>query len=153
MKNLQNLFLAILVFISFFSCTKEDPTPTTTTTGCYPATTLNITSANETSSNYNDTILSDTIMVLIPQYFTPNGDGVNDFFYISSKQFKQGITYSLTITDNCSTKVFESHDYLKGWDGTYQGKSATKGIYNYTFSCIISGKALSKTKKVQLIRF
>ena len=52
MRNLQNLFLAILVFISFFSCAKEDPTPHTTTTGCYPATTLNITSTNETSSNW-----------------------------------------------------------------------------------------------------
>lgn len=50
----------------------------------------------------------------IPNAFSPNGDGINDFFYGSGI----GITiYDLWIFDRWGNMVFHSNELNKGWDG------------------------------------
>lgn len=60
----------------------------------------------------------------IPNVFTPNGDGVNDYFLISGVGLK---SYSASIFDRWGKKVFETNDVLNSWDG----KSADDGTYYY----------------------
>lgn len=56
----------------------------------------------------------------IPNTFTPNGDGNNDFFF--GQGF--GITsYEIWIFDRWGNMIFTTTDINKGWDGTVQGKS------------------------------
>lgn len=60
----------------------------------------------------------------IPNIFTPNGDGVNDYFLVSGVGLK---TYSATIFDRWGGKVYESNDVKQSWDG----KNADDGTYYY----------------------
>ncbi len=60
--------------------------------------------------------------IFIPNVFTPNDDGVNDFFEIRSP-----FEVSLTIMDRTGTQLFSSSNYQNNWDGG----SLPSGIYYY----------------------
>ena len=67
--------------------------------------------------------------VYIPNAFTPNGDGLNDFFKIETiAEFKE---FKMYIYDRWGELLFESDDKNYGWDGTYKGKPVQKGVYVY----------------------
>lgn len=65
----------------------------------------------------------------IPNAFSPNGDGLNDYW---------GIQY-LSLYPKCDVRIFDrfgqlifhSIGYSKPWDGTYQGKQLPIGVYCY----------------------
>jgi gliding motility-associated-like protein/uncharacterized repeat protein (TIGR01451 family) len=63
--------------------------------------------------------------------FSPNGDGVNDFFRIEglSKYPK----HELTIFNRWGNRVFHSKDYKNDWDGTWSDKQLPDGTYFYLF--------------------
>ncbi len=68
--------------------------------------------------------------LMIPNAFSPNGDGLNDIFKI------EGVVYeklnSFQVFDRYGMKVFETTNIDKGWDGTYlNGKPAAPGVYYY----------------------
>ena len=64
----------------------------------------------------------------IPNVFTPNQDGVNDFYLISAK----GITeFNIVIVNRWGNVVFESNDILISWDGTSKGEMCQDGVYFY----------------------
>lgn len=70
--------------------------------------------------------------IYIPNVFTPNFDGVNDYFFIQSPDF--GIIKSLVIIDRWGTPVFEKeyvpvNDYFSGWDGQFKGNESNAGVY------------------------
>jgi len=60
----------------------------------------------------------------IPNVFTPNGDGTNDYFLVSGVGLK---SYSAAIFDRWGRKVFESVDVKQSWDG----KNADDGTFYY----------------------
>ena len=66
----------------------------------------------------------------VPNAFTPNGDGQNDIFRAISVGFAN-TTYFRVFNRN-GLLVFETNQYLKGWDGTYNGKPQPNGIYVWT---------------------
>jgi gliding motility-associated-like protein len=63
----------------------------------------------------------------IPNAFTPNGDGVNDIF----RAIPVGIanTTYFRIFNRFGELVFETNQWLKGWDGKYKGKDQANGTY------------------------
>jgi len=66
----------------------------------------------------------------IPNYFSPDGDGVDDYYYITI----EGETFfELEITDRYGNKVFSSKSKDKKWDGTNEvtGKICDEGQYFY----------------------
>lgn len=71
-----------------------------------------------------------------PNVFTPNGDGVNDYLYISG----EGITeegYNMVIFNRWGEKVFETNlpGQTNGWNGTNaKGKELPEGVYQYVFT-------------------
>ena len=74
--------------------------------------------------------------VFIPNSFSPNGDGTNDFFAIYGAISNVQRIEKMIIFDRWGGVVFENHDFapndqLNGWDGTTNGKSLDKGIYVY----------------------
>ncbi len=68
--------------------------------------------------------------IYIPNAFTPNGDGINDKFYVRSTILK---TMHLEIYDRWGHKVFETDTLTDGWDGTYKGQPVTVDAYGYFF--------------------
>lgn len=66
----------------------------------------------------------------IPNAFSPNGDGVNDYFKpIVTCPVKD---YRLQVFDRWGRKVFESSDVSEKWDGKKDGVEMSRGIYIYT---------------------
>jgi gliding motility-associated-like protein len=73
------------------------------------------------------TIIKDVVIV-IPNVFTPNGDGKNDVFKITSNGLK---SLNCVIYDRWGLKMYE-WDGIKGfWDGNTKGGSAPDGTYFY----------------------
>ncbi len=63
-----------------------------------------------------------------PNSFTPNEDGVNDFFTPSLVGAK---TYEIYIFDRWGKQVFYSDTTEKSWDGSYNSEKAIAGIYAF----------------------
>jgi gliding motility-associated-like protein len=67
--------------------------------------------------------------VIIPNTFTPNGDGLNDAWAIEALD-----TYPTSTTqvfNRYGTLVFKSTGYPKAWDGKYSGQDIPSGTYYY----------------------
>lgn len=61
----------------------------------------------------------------IPNVFTPNGDGINDEFYVSSYNLSE---FDIKIFNRWGQLLFQTNDPLKGWDGTFRGQTVA-GVY------------------------
>ncbi len=75
--------------------------------------------------------------VYLPNIFTPNNDGLNDYFYMKSGSGVKKIN-RLMIFDNWGDKLFDKVNLRKnvpndGWDGMYNGKEVGLGVYVYVF--------------------
>ncbi|TDO93978.1 T9SS type B sorting domain-containing protein, partial [Flavobacterium sp. 245] len=68
------------------------------------------------------------IDICIPNYFTPNGDGVNDEWGPDCTVNYKNLTY--TIIDRYGREIANYH-YGQKWDGKYNGKELTSGDYWY----------------------
>jgi gliding motility-associated-like protein len=64
----------------------------------------------------------------MPNAFTPNGDGLNDIF----KPVLFGVyDYSFLVFNRWGEQLFETHDYLQGWNGYFNGKLCPEATYVY----------------------
>jgi gliding motility-associated-like protein len=70
----------------------------------------------------------DCEQVFLPKAFTPNGDGQNDYFFISNPY---AITELLDfeILDAWGGRMYYSTDRFDKWDGTFNGKLLNPGVY------------------------
>ena len=66
-----------------------------------------------------------------PTAFSPNGDGVNDFFELNGGPVR---TLTLSIYNRWGEKVFETDDITKGWDGKFKGTTQPMETYVWTVS-------------------
>lgn len=78
----------------------------------------------------------------IPNAFTPNGDGKNDLFkpIVSCRV----ASYSFKIFNRYGEEIFNTTDYLRGWDGNIKGQEAELGVYFYLIKASFAG-SLSET--------
>lgn len=109
--------------------------------------------------NLNDQIISTSNAVSVekpyalyaPNAFSPDSDGINDFFKISG----QGILdFQIEIYNRWGQMVYKSDDLSKGWNGTFKGKNLPTGSYVYKIKTIQNGNGeeLVKTGTVALVR-
>ncbi len=89
--------------------------------------------------------------IYIPNVFTPDGDNINDLFFITSGGLKE---YKLEIYDRWGLKVFSSENAGEKWDGrTTAGVICTDGTYYFILKAIsVTTKDYSTTGYIQLIR-
>ena len=57
-------------------------------------------------------------VLYVPNVFTPNGDSLNDQFLVSGLYIRD---INIAIYDRWGTKVFETNNIHKGWDGYFKG--------------------------------
>jgi gliding motility-associated-like protein len=67
-------------------------------------------------------------LIIVPDAFTPNDDGLNDEFKVVTSQ--EGIiTFSMLVYNRWGEMVFESSDVHHGWDGKVNGRNAPPDTY------------------------
>jgi gliding motility-associated-like protein len=90
--------------------------------------------------------------VVMPNGFTPNGDGRNDVFRIPP-----GIDAGLrrfAVYGRGGAVVFETGDAARGWDGRAEGTAQPAGAYVWVLEYVdlLTGKLVEATGTVMLIR-
>lgn len=95
------------------------------------------------SANAEVLITEKPCEIFFPNTFTPNEDQKNDVFKILNGS---GVSnFILVIYDRWGKKVFETTDYLKGWDGNINNKPADAGAYIWYCNFV----RLTKLKKMK----
>ncbi|GIV35479.1 MAG: hypothetical protein KatS3mg031_3014 [Chitinophagales bacterium] len=93
--------------------------------------TYTLTIDNGTLCKADDNITLIVVMkpteIAIPQAFSPNGDGVNDFFMIMNPEVIEEIHFK--IFNRWGELVFQTTDKNFRWDGTYKGSEQNLGVF------------------------
>ena len=91
-----------------------------------------------------------SLVLFIPNTFTPNGDFKNDVFNVSVLNYE---TFELNIYNAYGTTLFSTTDPAIGWDGKYKGRSVQEGTYVVTvFAVDIFGKVYNINKNILIIQ-
>lgn len=94
---------------------------------------------------------SDESYLYIPTAFTPNGDGVNDYFYITESGVGK---FSALLFDRWGEILFKTEDKNFFWEGLYKDKPLPSGNYyyvvDYNYEC--GTKQQARKGSVTLIR-
>ena len=99
-------------------------------------------------------MLTDNIYV--PNVFSPNGDGINDFWMISSR-LNNTFVHELTIYDRWGNMLFYKSAFVLntfvGWDGTFKGKPMNPNVFVYfALLTLGDGKEVVVKGDVMLVR-
>jgi gliding motility-associated-like protein len=87
----------------------------------------------------------------LPNAFTPNGDGLNDIFRPTPVGIKS--TAYFRVFNRYGLLMFETRQWMAGWDGTIQGKPSASGTYVWMIKGIDKNGAVVEMKgTVILIR-
>jgi len=99
--------------------------------GQYP-----ITVSGAASTNYTFTYVPGILtinpvpqMLVVPNAFTPNGDGINDVWNI--KALSDFPKCTVSVYNRYGSLVYQSKGYPQPWDGTFNGKPLPVGTYYY----------------------
>ena len=82
----------------------------------------------------------------IPNLFTPNNDGVNDFFVIEG--LENYASPRLVVRDKNNKVVYQNNAYKNTWGG----EDCPEGVYNYEFTFVYNGIENLATGKVRIMR-
>lgn len=84
------------------------------------------------------------VEVKIPNAFTPNGDGKNDFFRVANLSYTLS-DVDITVYSRWGEKVYSGQGNA-GWDGKYKGKEMPSDVYVYLIKldCVDGEKRLLK---------
>jgi gliding motility-associated-like protein len=90
---------------------------TTTTAGCIDSTAVEVE-------------IVPVFTIFIPNAFTPDGNGTNDYFAPKGLEITE---FNMMIFDRWGELIFQSDDITKGWDGkaNHGDKIAQQGVYVY----------------------
>jgi len=105
-------------------------------------------------------IKTDTVQVLkscefeiyMPNAFTPNGDGLNDWFRVPKQNYNRLISF--TIFNRWGQKVFATQNISEGWNGMNGEYQASIGTYVYiiVMKSLDGRKTFTEKGYVTLIR-
>jgi gliding motility-associated-like protein len=100
-------------------------------------------------------LVYDSLMVTIPNVFTPNNDGLNDFFTIG---VNLPVKVDLTIVNRWGNTVFTHQEAIsKGqhelWNGSLSsGEQVNDGVYFYTLRFTLEGQAQETVTKTGFVQ-
>ena len=88
--------------------------------------------------------------VFIPNSFTPNGDGKNEFF----RAYGMAIAgINMKIFNQWGEQIYEGSDVTTGWDGKQKGKLQPMGVYFYVIKIrLANGTESIRKGAVNLLR-
>lgn len=135
-----------------WSTGSNNPSITIDAPGTYSATVTN--QCGSQSGTFLVTYHDCSSCALLPDAFSPNGDGRNDLFRVISNCTL--LNFNLKIFNRWGEMVFETTNPASGWDGKYNGKEQPIGSYAYVLKYgLPNGNGVtsdSKQGNVTLIR-
>jgi gliding motility-associated-like protein len=139
--------------LSCTDCANPTTSPATNTTYV-------VTVASEFGCTASDDIKinvrCDDAQVWMPNTFTPNADGQNDFFYPHGKGLSQITRFR--IYDRWGELIFDRmnmpvNDRSNGWDGTYKNQTLKPDVFVWILNAICTnGEPLELKGDISLIR-
>ncbi len=96
--------------------------------GTYPVTLIVINSNGCADTITKEVIIKPDYTFYAPNAFTPNADGMNEFFRPTGTAWDLN-TYNLWVFDRWGNQVFYTKDTNKGWDGTRYGNEVQEDVY------------------------
>lgn len=75
-----------------------------------------------------------TCLIAVPNAFTPNNDGKNDFLYPLNAYKADNLIFR--VFNRFGQMVFETRDWTKKWDGTVNGQKQGSGTFVWVLSYI-----------------
>lgn len=102
---------------------------------------LKITDKSNGCVNFSQVAVKVSPVINISNTFTPNGDGINDYWEIKGLVAYENST--VDVYNRYGQPLFHSVGYPKPWDGTYQGKQAPSGTYYYVVNTKMNNVVLS----------
>jgi len=76
----------------------------------------------------------------IPNAFTPNGDGENDYFFPRQLLSQRVTGFKMQVFNRWGQVVFETQQANgRGWDGKFNGRDQPEGVYVYLIEATIDG--------------
>lgn len=138
------------------SCSNcAEPIMKPTTSQIYTVNAQNIAGCS-VEKHINVTVLCKDQNLFIPNTFSPNGDGMNDYFYPRGKGLFT--VKSFRIFSRIGNLVFEKTNFppnqqTYGWDGRYKGNALQPDVYVFVAEVVCeNGTVLSTKGNVTLLR-
>jgi gliding motility-associated-like protein len=113
-----------------------------------------VTATEKDCSTTDQVVVNKDCYTDIPNAFTPNGDGENDYFY-PRQLLAKGVTgFTMTVFNRWGQKVFETaNPDGRGWDGKFNEKEQPMGVYIYQIHAVMkNGKIEDYNGNVTLVR-
>ncbi len=96
--------------------------------------------------------------VFIPNVFSPNFDGTNDYFAPFGDIPNVQSIQKMQVFNRWGAVVYEQSDFIpneatNGWDGTFKGKEVETGVYIYLIEVeFLDGEVLSYSGSITVIK-
>jgi len=108
--------------------------------------------ANEPSGcNAMDSVTIHVTNAMLPNAFSPNGDGANDQFRLMIQDERVRLK-DFSVYNRYGQRVFFTKNVEEGWDGFFNAKPADVGVYYYYVNYTIGVKTYNLKGDVTLIR-
>ena len=98
------------------------------------------------------------VPLFVPNVFSPNGDGTNDFVPVFANTLQVEEVLSFRLFTRWGSQVYEQRNFppnsaRRGWDGLINGTEAPVGAYAWVAELLLTnGERLQKTGSVVLVR-
>ncbi len=90
-------------------------------------------------SGTNSIVIRKDCFMDIPNAFTPNGDGVNDYFFPRQLLSKHLTSFKMQVFNQWGQLVFRTTQMNgRGWDGKFNNREQPSGVYLYTIEVLIN---------------
>ncbi|WP_151087804.1 T9SS type B sorting domain-containing protein [Hymenobacter baengnokdamensis] len=88
--------------------------------------------------------------VVVPNAFTPNGDGLNDVLELKGRYLS---SFTFVVVDRDGQEVFRATDRSQTWDGTIRGHAPVNAAYVWRFTMREeTGQDFSQTGTVTILK-
>ena len=105
-----------------------------------------------TSTASGKIILPDNCYIAVPNAFTPNNDGLNDYLYPLNAW--KAVDLMFRVYNRFGQLLFETRDWTHRWDGKYRGQGSDPGTYVWILQYVNrdTGKQVFQKGSTILIR-
>jgi trimeric autotransporter adhesin len=102
------------------------------------------------TSNVVITVYYNPLLITVPNIFTPDGDGVNDQFFLT---LENATSLEVTIVNRWGNNIAAYSGVNGFWDGKVNGSLAEEGVYFYKYTATgLDGTTQTGQGNIQLVR-